>query len=348
MELNQYSIEILTSIAITFTSFIIAGLIFFILKRYVAKVTNLTKTTVDDEILRIIRKSIPIGIIIVGLYFALMSLSFIAVYSLYLKNAFMIIIVIFAASTIIKIINIVTRWYGEKIALKTETRLDEQFISVFRHSINIFIYFIAFIIIVDYLDIEISPFIATLGIGGIAIAFALQESLSNFFAGFYLSVDRPVRVGDFIKLETGDEGYVEEIGWRSSKIRLLANNLLIVPNSKFAQSTIVNYDRPTKDMGLVIPLSVSYNSDLEKVEKVTIDVAKEVLMRIPGGVKNFEPFIRYNEFGDSNIELSAILRVQSAVDRRSVTHEFIKAIKKRYDEEGIDISYSVREIYIRQ
>lgn len=202
-------------------------------------------------------------------------------------------------------------------------------------------------IIADKLNIEISPLVATMGIGGIAVALAFQESLTNFFAGFYLAMDKPIRVGDFVRLETGDEGFIEEIGWRSSRVRVLANNLTIVPNSRLAQSVVTNYYLPSTDMGLVIPVGVSYDSDLEKVEKVTIEVAKEVLAKTPGGVKNFEPFIRYNEFGDSNIKFSAILRVETFVDRYLVTHEFIKALKKRYDEEGIEISYPATKVYIK-
>ncbi len=282
-----------------------------------------------------------------GFYFALTSLSFLSRYEAHLKNLFTILIVGFAAYVLVKVVSAAIKWYGEAIASRTAAKIDDQFLPIFRKLASIFIYFIAFVIIADELDIEISPLVATMGIGGIAVALAFQESLTNFFAGFYLAMDKPIRVGDFIKLETGDEGFVEEIGWRSSKVRVLANNLIIVPNSRLAQSIVTNYYLPSPDMGLVISVGVSYDSDLEKVEKVTIQVAKEVLAKTPGGVKDFEPFIRYNQFGDSNINFSAILRVQTFVDRYLITHEFIKALKKRYDEEGIEISYPARKVYIK-
>jgi small-conductance mechanosensitive channel len=348
MELSEVSIEILKSLGIIFASFILAGILSFVLSRYVSKITRLTKTTIDDEIFRVIKKAIPVGVILVGLYLGLVSLSLLAPYSSQLRDLFTIIIVLFSAYMLVKIVNITIKWYSEEIAFKTGTRPDEQFLPIFRKITSIFIYFIAFIIIIDSLDIEISPFIATLGVGGIAVALALQESLSNFFAGFYLNVDRPIRVGDFVRLENGDEGFVEEIGWRSSKVRVLANNLVVIPNSRLAQSIITDYDRPTKDMGLVIPVGVSYDSDLEKVERITVEIARDILAKTQGGVKDFQPFIRYNAFGDSNINFSAILRVQSAVDRYLVTHEFIKALKKRYDEEGIEISYPARKVYIKE
>jgi len=175
----------------------------------------------------------------------------------------------------------------------------------------------------------------------------LQDTLSNFFAGVYLVADMPIRIGDYIELDNGMKGYVEDIGWRSIRIKTLPNNYIIIPNSKLAQSIITNYYAPEQEMSVVVPCGVSYDSDLEKVEKVTIEVAKEVQQNVPGAVKNFEPFIRYNEFGDSNINFSIILRVERFVDRYLVVHEFIKKLMARYNKEGIEISFPVRNIYFK-
>lgn len=347
MALSNLSIEILNALGIIFASSLLAYFLYIALNRHASKVTRSTKTTLDDKILAVLGKFAPIGVILVGLYFGLVSLSLFALYSSPLRSIFTIIIVLLSAYVVVKIVNLILKLYVERVALKNKTVLGEQFIPILRTVVNFFIYLIAFIIIAAKLNLEVSPFIATLGVGGIAVALALQESLTNFFAGFYISIDRPLRVGEFVKLETGEEGYIEEIGWRSAKMRLLANNIIVIPNSRLSQSVILNYDRPTKDMGLVIPVGVSYNSDLEKVERVTIEIAKGVLASTVGAVKEFQPFIRYNEFGDFNIKFSVILQVQTAVDKYLVTHEFIKALKKRYDEEAIEISYPVRKLYIK-
>ena len=137
---------------------------------------------------------------------------------------------------------------------------------------------------------------ASLGIAGLAVALALQDTFSNFFSAVYITADRPVKVGDYIELENGLKGYVEDVGWRSTRLRTLPNNSIIIPNNKLAQSILTNYDAPKPEMSIVIPVGVSYNSDLEKVEKVTVDVAKKVLGSVEGGVADFEPFIRYKEF----------------------------------------------------
>ncbi len=338
--------EILTSLGIIIVSLLLAYLFHVTLKRYASRGVKSPKTALNDDILDVVRKFTPIGIILVGLYFGLVSLSLFTLYSSAIQSVFAIVIVILSAYVLVKIVNLFIK-YGEHVIFKNRIASGDQFIPTLRKVVNVFIYLVAFIIIADKLNLNVSPFLATLGVGGIAVALALQESLTNFFAGFYITVDRPLKVGEFVKLETGEEGYIEEIGWRSSKMRLLANNLLVIPNSKLAQSIILNYDRPTKAMGFVIPVGVGYNSDLEKVETVTIEVAKDVLASIVGAVKDFQPSISYNEFGDFNIKFSVSLQVQTAVDKYRVTHEFIKALKKRYDTEGIEISSPVRKLYIK-
>ncbi|MCD6490489.1 MAG: mechanosensitive ion channel, partial [Thermodesulfobacterium sp.] len=126
------------------------------------------------------------------------------------------------------------------------------------------------------------------------------------------------------------------------------NNIVIVPNSKLASSIITNYYLPEKELAVLVQVGVSYNSDLENVERVTIEVAKEVMKEVPGGVPNFEPFIRYHTFGDFSINFTVILRAQSYVDRYLVTHEFVKRLHKRYKEEEIEIPFPIRTVYLKQ
>jgi small-conductance mechanosensitive channel len=200
-------------------------------------------------------------------------------------------------------------------------------------------------VILNSLGVSVTAPLAAIGIGGIAIAFALQSTLSDFLSGVYLMADRPVRVGDYIKLESGQEGYVTDIGWRSTKIRELPNNIIVVPNSKLAGAIVTNYYLPEPEMACLVQVGVSYDSDLEKVERVTIDVGKKVLKKVTGGVPEFEPFIRYHTFSDFSINFTVILRVKEYVDKYLLTHEFIKELHKRFKKEGIVIPYPIRTIY---
>jgi small-conductance mechanosensitive channel len=219
---------------------------------------------------------------------------------------------------------------------------------IIRVLIVVIVYSFFGIIFLDAVGVSITPLIASLGVGSVAIAFALQETLASLFAGLYLVTDKPIRVGDFVRLETGQEGYVETIGWRSTRIRMLPNNIVIVPNSKLTGGTVTNYSLPEKELAVIVEVGVDYGSDLEKVEKVTLEVAREVMAKVPGGVPSFDPAVRFDRFGDSSINFVAILRARDFTDQPLVRHEFIKRIHKRYEKEGIAIPFPIRTVHLKQ
>jgi small-conductance mechanosensitive channel len=203
-------------------------------------------------------------------------------------------------------------------------------------------------IILDNLGISITPILTTLGIGSLAVAIAMQDTLGNLFSGLYIKADRPLEVGQYVQLDSGEEGYVERIGWRNTRIRRLQNNMVIVPNSKIAQSIITNFYMPDQELAVLVPVGVHYDSDLEKVERVTCEVAKEILQTVPGGVSGFEPFIRYHTFSDSSINFTVILRAREFVDNFLIKHEFVKRLQARYQKEGIVIPFPIRTIHMER
>jgi small-conductance mechanosensitive channel len=207
---------------------------------------------------------------------------------------------------------------------------------------------LAGLMLLDTLGISITPIIASLGIGTLAVALALQPTLENLFAGMQIVMDRPVLPGHFVKLESGEEGYVEKIGWRSTWIRMLSNNMIIIPNKDLVDSRVVNYYYPSKDLAVLVDLGVHYGSDLEKVQRVTIEVGESVMKSVTGGVPDFKPFIRFNKFADSSIDFTVILRAQEFVDNYLIKHEFIKALHERYAKEKITIPYPIRAINLEQ
>ena len=211
--------------------------------------------------------------------------------------------------------------------------------TLYRSALLIF----AGLIVLDKLKITITPFLASLGIGGIVVALALQDTLANFFSGIYLFFDKPVRIGDYVKLESGEEGYVAQVGWHSTRIQMLSNNVVIVSNSKLSGSRITNFYLPEREVAVLVNLGVAHQSDLDKVEKVTVEVAREVLHETKGGVKEFEPFIRYNRIGESGINFTVILRADEYADQYLIIHEFIKRLHRRYKTEGIETALSVQD-----
>jgi small-conductance mechanosensitive channel len=197
---------------------------------------------------------------------------------------------------------------------------------------------IGLLMVLDTIGVPITPILASLGVGSVAVALALQDTLSNFFGGLYILVDRPVRIGDFVKVSEV-EGQVERIGWRSTWIRTLANDTYVVPNSKVASAQLKNYDLPNSMTALLVPCSVAYGSDLEKVERVAVEVAKEVGGRVTGADPQFQPVLRYSAFADSSINFNVVMQVTRFSDMGLVRHELIKALHVNFNRQGIEIPF---------
>src|SRR3989338_808190 len=336
---SALNIEIGIAIAGIIFSFVFAKILYFIINRYIKRITRKTKTDIDDKLLAALQKPFIGGAVLIGVYFSLLQIDYLRQGIGLMNDIFFVLGVLWAFFVLHRL---------TKVAMEKWIALNPGFQSMPRlviKSVNAFVYLVGFMVILRHFNVEITPWVATLGIGGIAVGFALQDILSNFFAGLHIISDKPIRIGDFIEMEGGVSGYVEDIGWRSTRIRTLPNTLIVVPNSKIASTIITNDSLPVPEMSVVIQCGVDYSSDLEKVEKVTIDAARKIQKTIKGAVKDFEPFIRYHTFGDSNINFSIILRVESFVDRYLVTHELIKSLKKRYDKEAIEISWPVRKVY---
>ena len=333
------NIEIGIAIAGIIFSFVFAKLLYFVINKYIKSITRKTKTDIDDKLLAALQKPFIAGAVLIGVYFSLLQIDYLRQGIGLMNDIFFVLGVLWAFFVLHRL---------TKVAMEKWIALNPGFQSMpmlVIKSVNAFVFLIGLMIILRHFNVEITPLVATLGIGGIAVGFALQDTLSNFFAGLHIISDKPIRIGDFIEMEGGVSGYVEDIGWRATRIRTLPNTMIVVPNSKIASTIITNDSLPVPEMSVVIQCGVDYSSDLEKVEKVTIDAARKIQKTIKGAVKDFEPFIRYHTFGDSNINFSIILRVESFVDRYLVTHELIKSLKKRYDKEAIEISWPVRKVY---
>jgi len=203
------------------------------------------------------------------------------------------------------------------------------------------------LIILNYLGISIAPILTTLGVGGLAVALALQDTLANLFAGMQILIEGSVRVGDFVKIEEGMEGYVEDITWRKTRIRMLTNNITIIPNSKLAQSLITNFNLPNPHLMIRIPISVSYGSDPQHVEDVLLDEAKKAIDNVPQLLAEPEPMVRFMPgFGDSSLDFTLIVYVREYNDQFLVQSYLRKQIFKRFKQENIEIPFPQRVVHI--
>jgi small-conductance mechanosensitive channel len=210
---------------------------------------------------------------------------------------------------------------------------------------RVIIYSLAAMIALESLGVSITPLLASLGVGSLAVGLALQDTLGNLFSGFYLYVDRPIAIGDWIRLESGLEGQVVEIGWRSTHLLLPQQNMVVIPNSKLSTSPLTNFSLPAVGTTLALPLGVAYEMDLDKVERVLLEVARRVAGRTPGSFEgDGQPSVRFTKFGESSIDLSLGVRVRAYPDIAGIRHELIKEIQRTFAKEAIEIPYPKRVI----
>jgi len=203
---------------------------------------------------------------------------------------------------------------------------------------------IGMLVTLDSLGVQITPLLTALGVGGLAVALALQDTLSNLFAGVHLLADKPIRVGDYVKIADTIEGYVVDVGWRSTRVRMLQHNVVIVPNKRVAESIIINYDMPERRMGMLLPVSVGYGNDPDRVEQVLVDEAHKAAGEVAGLLPEPAPMARLTGFGSYSLDFTLSCQVASFVDQYIVQHELRKRILRRFRAEGIQIPVKAPEI----
>lgn len=204
-------------------------------------------------------------------------------------------------------------------------------------------------VLLSELGIAVTPILTALGVGGLAVALALQDTLSNLFAGFYITLAGQVRVGDYIKIDSGEEGFVIDITWRAAVLRMLQNNLVIIPNAKLARATVTNYHLPERRMALMIPVSVSYDCDPENIERILLEETKAAVGEVDGLLADPPPLVRFIPgFGAYSLDFTLICQVAEFTDQFLVQHELRKRIFRRFREEKIEIPFPVQTLNLRR
>ena len=248
---------------------------------------------------------------------------------------------------VVAMVGVVSRgidWYLETLASRTQQVIDVKLFPLLRRAAVALVYGIGILLILDLLGISISPLIAGLGLGGLAVALAIQPTLANLFAGTYVMTEGVISPGDYIELENGITGYVVEVGWRSTRIRNWKNNLVVVPNNKFAETIITNYAQPTPSVNVWFKCGVSYDSDLYRVETVCNEVMDEVLESSEHAVKEYGKYFGFDSFGDSNVIFWLFVQAKDRWGSFVVQTELMQKLHQRLKFEGITINYPIRTL----
>lgn len=318
---------------------IIIGLIFKkIIVHRIRKHTQRTSWHGDDIILNGLNKAAVPIFMVIGIY--------VAVHNLPLENSVIKILDIISVVIVMLTLTIVAGRIAASM-VTTYMRRNNGLIpatSLFSNITKVIVFILGGLIILQFLGISITPILTALGVGGLAVALALQDTLSNLFSGLNIIASKQIKPGDLIKLDNQEVGIVTDITWRYTTIEAMPNNRIVVPNSKLASAIVTNYNLPQEDLSISIPVSVSYGSNLEFVEKVTVDVAHQVQQTIEGAVKEYTPVVRYSEFGSSGIHFNVILRARDYSAQYLIKHDFIKMLHKEYMKNNIEIPFQTIKI----
>jgi small-conductance mechanosensitive channel len=306
---------------------------------YLQKFAKRTAFKTDDLLLEAVERQIIIWLGLTAIYYITKTTEYLIPYSV---NIIKIIVLTFILTITVAIskflVGLIDVWSSKQERALPSTK-------IFVNLIKAVVITIGVLVALDYIGVSITPMLTALGVGGLAISLALKDTLSDVFAGLHILLSKKVEPGDFIELESGQKGDIINVTWRNSTILERSNNVFIVPNSVLSNAIIKNYDTVDKTFAAKMVLGVGYESDLNHVEKVTLEVANNVVKDMKEHVKDFTPFIRFYEFGDSSINIKVFFKVYKYGGQWPIIHEFIKQLLVRYNEEGINIPFPIRTLY---
>jgi len=218
-------------------------------------------------------------------------------------------------------------------------------LGVARATVRVAVAILALITALESLGVPVAPLLTTLGIGSLAVALALQDTLANFFAGLYLLADRPVRTGDYIKLQEGAEGFVEAIGWRSSRLRTSSKSIVVVPNIKLSTAILTNFHLPMANVTMTVTLTVPHAADPDVIEKAFTDELAGAVTQVPE-LHGSKPVVRLAEITDAG-QLWRCTVDATDVDAQAIAgHEIRKRLLARLKREGIILANRERVVVL--
>jgi small-conductance mechanosensitive channel len=335
----QFAAPALISLVIAVILYIVRGILIRITTQWASK----TETRIDNIVIESVRVPSLYWCAAIGLYTGLVLSDLPEKYVRHLSQSIYVIIIISVTITCANLAGKIFMEYLQKSGLPIPT--SGLAYGMLKGTILV----AGFLVMLNFIGISITPLLTAMGVGGLAVALALQDTLANLFAGLHILMEQSIRVGDFIKLETSQEGYVEDITWRTTRVRMLPNNVVVIPNSKLAQSVVTNFYLPEKRMSLLIPVGVSYECDPDRIESILVDEADRAVGVIPGLRGDPAPFVRFIPgFGASSLDFTLICQVEEFVDQYLVQHELRKRIFRRFRAEGIEIPFPQRTVHIRE
>ena len=333
-----------TAAVIVLIGFLVAVLVHKLIFPLIIRFTQWTPTDLDSRFVRSLRWPATLGILALAGYLAVsvgLDLGDDQEKANTVAGAAGMVVGIIAVAGLL---SATVDWYLANLASRTNHVVDLRLFPLIRRVGGVVVYGIGALLVLDVMDINISPLIAGLGLGGLAVALAIQPTLANLFAGTYVMTEGVIDTGDYIELESGIAGYVVEVGWRSTRIRTWGNNLVVVPNARFAETIITNYQQPAPAVNVYLTCGVSYDSDLDLVEGISREVMDDLLQNDNNAVKSYGSWFAFNAFGDSNVDFWLFLQARDRIASFNLQSALIKNLHRRFKDEDITINYPVRTL----
>ena len=293
------------------------------------KLAKSTRRDWDDVLANDLKRRIPFWCLLTGLWISLDYWPLQPRWATVISRA---IFTLAIASVTMLIASVATRFvatYGPRVSPTVPVS------GLTQNLVRFVVVTLGVLVILDAFQVDVRPALAALGVGGLAVALALQEPLSNLFAGIFVTIAGQIRIGDYVKLEGGPEGFIRDFNWRSARLQALAGHYVIIPNSKLAQAIVNNYSLAGRETPVTIDVSVDYGSDLGRVEAIATQVANEVVHEVPGAVADSPANVRFHTFGDLAVKFSVNARAREFADQALIKHELMKRLHARLAQEGI-------------
>lgn len=343
--LSQGWADLIVAVLIIVLAYLLAKASKYFIKDVAPRLVSKTQTSLDDHLLKAVNGPLQVFIFAVGIYLACATLNELpGLVTDNLATILTIALVYIGAYLISNVTAALINWYKEDIAPKTDSELDDVLMPFMGKIVGIVVFALATLMVLAILHIEITPLLATLGVGGIAVALAAQELLSNVFGAFAILSDRPYKIGDRIQLSSGMVGDVMEIGLRSTRIRTLDSRLIVVPNSDISKSNIINYSLPDAKVRFEIKVGIAYDADVEKASAILKDIAAHT----EGVLAEPVPQVYIKDLGDFSVNILMHVWVKDYKLSWDVPDHIYRETLKRFAAEKIDIPYPIHSVILNR
>lgn len=336
--------KIVYTIIIFIVFWILSKIIKFILRVLIPKIASKTKTKVDSLIIERTHRPASYLILLLGLYIALIPLELPEKLSTVINDVILSLCVICFSIIGIKVIDVILDIWGNEWAKKTESSLDDALLPLFHKTSKVLFFIFCLVIIIKVWGFNISGLLAGVGIAGMVLGLALKDSLANIFGGISIVMDKSVKVGDKVKLGSGELGVIQDIGLRSTKLKTYDNELITIPNGKLSESIIINYVQPDDKHRAIVKFGVEYGNDVDKVKKVAL----KAIQGIPDATyddPDRQPVVVFSEMGDFSLNFSALIW-STWQKSHGVKLEATKRIYEAMNKAEIGIAFPTRTIHM--